>query len=485
MKKLLRQIGFLGVSLALSCIWISIHAQSVTISDPVNIRSDYSYDLLGDINSNIVLFRDSGKRKYINVFDEKLSHKYEREIFLEKNKVLFHGTVPFDTCFHMMYSYSEKDSVHTILRKVDDTGATLDTVRLLTTEKKNKLLKFDLITNKTRSHSLLYAYHSSEGFKFIIIDHTKQEIVYTRIVPWEDKIRFDDEFLSIDLSEDLYIFLLLQHNNKKGKMDSHFFDLNVIDPKTDRISKQQILAQNSISIDAQGNYDPVNKQYVITGLYNEKSSQHSKGLFYSKSRIPFDVDATSVEYIPHSASFLKEVYGRKKKKLENLEHHVIQDVLFNQDGGFVVFTEYQKTFTRKSSYLSYSQLGGRRGLSGWMDHHLEEIAMLAISPSGEPRWKNVLHKNQFSQDDGAAFSSFYLFSTPSILRIVFNEEIKNNNLVSEYLIATNGKTKRSSLLNTEYQNLKLRFSAAIQLNNTAFLVPSEKSNQLKLVKISY
>jgi len=485
MKTSAKYIQFYSTCLMiLAAICNHTYAQTVTISDEVNIRNDYSYDLLGDINNNIVLFRDSGKKKYIDVFDEKLSHKYQREIRLEKDNVLFHGVVPFDTCFHMLYSYSKEDSVYTVIRKIDDTAAALDTVRLFTTAKKDKLLKFELLTNDARTHSLLYAYHRTEGFKFVLLDHKRTEIVYTRVVPW-DKLNFLDEFVSVDLSNDLYIFLLLQHNNKKGNMENHHFDLTVIDPKTDSKTSQQIVAKDHISIDAQGNYDPVNKQYVITGLYNEKSSSHSKGLYYSRSQIPFTKEVIEVDYIPHSASFLKEVYGRKKKKLEQLEHHVIQDVLFNQDGGFVVFSEYEKTYTRKSTYQSYAQVGGRRGLAGWMDHHFEEIGILAVSPKGEIRWKNVLHKNQFSQDDGAAFSSFYLFSTPSILRIVFNEEIKNNNLVSEYLIATNGQTKRSSLLNTEYQNLKLRFRAAVQLNNSSFLVPSEKSNLLKLVKISY
>jgi len=466
------------------CLPSILNAQTVTISDEVNIRSDYSYELLGDINDNIVLFRDSGRKKYLNVFDNKLSHKYERELRLEKSNVLFHGVVPFDTCFHMLYSYSEKDSVHTVLRKIDDTGTCLDTVRLFTTEKRNKLLKFELLTNTSESHSLLYAYHKSEGFKFILIDHIKKEVVYTRLSKWE-KFDFQDEFVSIDLADDLHIFILLEYNNNKRRSDKHHFDLTVIDPKTNTQTNQKISVKNQVSIDAQGNYDPINKQYVITGLYNEKSSAHSKGLFYSMSKVPFNKDRHEVQFIPHSASFLKEVYGRKKKKLENLEHHIIQDVIFNQDGGFVVFSEFQKTFTRRSPYQSYSQIGSRRRLSGWMDHHLEEIGILAVSPEGEVRWKNVLHKNQFSQDDAAAFSSFYLFSTPSILRVVFNEEIRNDNLVSEYLIATNGQTKRSSLLNTEYQNLKLRFREAIQLDNQAFLVPSEKSSMLKLVKISY
>jgi len=45
--------------------------------------------------------------------------------------------------------------------------------------------------------------------------------------------------------------------------------------------------------------------------------------------------------------------------------------------------------------------------------------------------------------------------------------------------------KRNSLLSTEYQNLRLIFQYAIQINNSSLIVPSQRNSALSLVKVDY
>ena len=47
-------------------------------------------------------------------------------------------------------------------------------------------------------------------------------------------------------------------------------------------------------------------------------------------------------------------------------------------------------------------------------------------------------KKQYSQDDNAIFSSFFLFQNPRELRFLFNDDIKTENTVSEYIITGSG-----------------------------------------------
>ena len=68
---------------------------------------------------------------------------------------------------------------------------------------------------------------------------------------------------------------------------------------------------------------------------------------------------------------------------------------------------------------------------------------------------------------------------------MYNDEIKNNNTVSEYVLDPLGNTERKSVLSTEYQNLRLRFSQAIQTGSASLIVPSEKNWKMNMVKIEY
>jgi hypothetical protein len=74
---------------------------------------------------------------------------------------------------------------------------------------------------------------------------------------------------------------------------------------------------------------------------------------------------------------------------------------------------------------------------------------------------------------------------PSRLRLIFNDEIRNENTVSEYILQGNGLSKRSSVMSTDYQRLKLRFQEAIQVASNQIIVPSERNSRLNLVKITY
>ena len=100
-------------------------------------------------------------------------------------------------------------------------------------------------------------------------------------------------------------------------------------------------------------------------------------------------------------------------------------------------------------------------------------------------WHRVFYKKQFSQNDGGIFSSFFPFITPSRLRLIYNDEIKSNNTVSEYILDPQGNYKRTSVLSTEDQDLKLRFTDAEQISSTELIVPSQKNYELNLVKIDF
>ncbi len=79
----------------------------------------------------------------------------------------------------------------------------------------------------------------------------------------------------------------------------------------------------------------------------------------------------------------------------------------------------------------------------------------------------------------------YLFKTPENLRFLFNDEIRFENTVSEYRLNGAGAFERRSLLNTEKLEVRLRFRDAIQVSADALVVPSERRNRLRLVKITF
>jgi hypothetical protein len=232
--------------------------------------------------------------------------------------------------------------------------------------------------------------------------------------------------------------------------------------------------------------DNKNRRIGVGGLYSQGKDKVSKGYFTFNKKAHLINPGEEFQYQIFDAPFLKEVYGRKAEKKKGLEDHLVHDILWRKDGGMILLTEMNKMYSRRSSYNgATSYTPGYSGVRGWMDFYNQDIIIIGLHPTGEEHWKQVLYKKQFSQDDDGIYSGFFIFQTPSRLRLVFNDEIKKENTVSEYIMAPNGMFSRSSLLSTDYQKLKLRFRDALQTSSNEMIVPSERNNILSLVKIKY
>jgi len=163
-------------------------------------------------------------------------------------------------------------------------------------------------------------------------------------------------------------------------------------------------------------------------------------------------------------------------------------LVFRNDGGVLLISEIKREFSRRNPYNTTSYPRDNYNpytRRGWVDFYNDDIVITNINPDKEMDWYKVLYKKQFSQDDDGVFSSFFVMKTPSRMRFIYNDEIKRNNTVSEYLMDPAGKIARNSLLSTMGQEMKLRFQDAIQISSNSIIIPSEKNYDLNLVKITY
>ena len=94
-------------------------------------------------------------------------------------------------------------------------------------------------------------------------------------------------------------------------------------------------------------------------------------------------------------------------------------------------------------------------------------------------------KKQYSYDDAGIYSSYGLFKTPQITRILYNDEIKNENTVSEYLLTGSGAFQRKILMSTDRQDIKLQFGSSVQIDLKEIIIPSVWKSSLKLVQLRY
>jgi hypothetical protein len=228
-------------------------------------------------------------------------------------------------------------------------------------------------------------------------------------------------------------------------------------------------------------FDNLNRQLVGVGLYADKNRERANGIFYAN--ISPEGKAPSLRYEPFTDKVIS-ILRRKdvEEDTRGISDADIRQVVLRHDGGALIVAERHHEIHRGTAA---GRGFWRDGMRMVMDFYYDDLLLVALHPTGEMHWTTVLHKKQYSQDDEATFSSYFLFMTPEKLHFMFNDEIKYENTCSDYVVSPVGEFDRNSLMNTFGQNLRLRFRDALQLSANECLVPSEFRNKLRLVLLRF
>ncbi len=306
----------------------------------------------------------------------------------------------------------------------------------------------------------------------------KMQVLWDKKAQLEDNA-FEFNLRSMTLSNAGDFFLISEFNNRRAKLEEHEYRVLYVGAGTERL--ERIPLPDFLTNDVKFAYDNLNHRLVGAGLYSEKNRERANGSFF-------------IAYTPGTSTKIQRAEPFSDKVISILRRKDVEDdtrgvndadirqIMLRRDGGVLMVAERHHEIQRGTAA---GRGFWRDGMRTVMDYYYDDLLVVALHPSGELHWTTVLHKKQYSQDDEATFSSYFLFPTPEKLHFLFNDEIKYENTCSDYLVTPLGEFDRNSLMNTFGQNLRLRFRDALQLNLNECLVPSEFRNKLRLVLIRF
>ncbi len=461
-----------------------MQAQEVLISKDINVRNDQKFLLLGKIDENILLFRDRDQQQFVEVFDENLKFKYQREVSIENRGTKIYAVIPQEESFHVIYGLMDRDSVRLRQRIVDGKGELVDSLELSALARRDFSGRFKFGFSDDRNKILLFNPVKRDEVFMVMLDIKAKE------VSWSNTMKINTsntglEFQDLVVSNNGNAYFLYEQSNNRYDRVNHAFHLYAVRGEGNAWESAVLPFSEYLSKDVHLGIDEKNKQLLLIGLFTEANRSSALGYYFGLAPLENVGTALQLNVIPFEESFINEVYGKQKKVNKTLDYYYIKDVVFKQDGGFIWIGEMYKEYFRRtnSPYGRYSRNYG--DTDGYVDYYNEDLVVFSIDNAGDEEWKQVLYKKQFSQDDDAAYSSYFLMRTPSRIKLLYNDEIKRNNTVSEYMFDPMGNTHRKTVLNTEYENLRLQFSEGLQIASNALILPSFTSSNLNLVKISF
>lgn len=458
------------------------YGQKVTVSNEINVRNNYSYEVLPNIGDHILFYHDRGFEQNFEIFDQNLRYKTARQPEFEKKNIRPIGITPLDSAFNFYYTYKDEGVTYIRVNQYDKYISLIDSSTLLSKVRKSVAGNPRFAFSKDKSKVVIFT-PDDRNLIIQLVDNISLTTIYEFTITVKD-FNFKTDFEKLVVGNDGQLFIVGRASSFWNKKSEQSFTVIKIKSPQD-ISLHLFTPEADIITDLIMDFDEKNQKLVLAGFTSYGDEGRANGYFgfsISPTELPEDAEILINRF---SMEFMADVSGKKPGKIKELENFVIKDVIVRNDGGVIIVSEMVKEFTRRSQMNTPGQFGDYFPPRGFIDYYHEDLILFATYADGKEHWKKILFKKQFSQDDDGIYSSYFLFKTPSRLRLIYNDEIKNANTVSEYVLDPTGDAERKSVLSTEYQNLKLRFRDAIQTGPQSIIVPSEKSWKINLVKIDF
>lgn len=447
-------------------------------SQEVSLANDSRYELFPGPAGQTILYRDGPGGVELTAYNTRMEQVWSREPTLDRGRPKPIGAVmPPTGELSVFYTHRRDRKLYLKLHRYSERGNLSDSLTI--TE-----LTGDFLTGN-------YDVHADERGRVAVFSHRRDGATFNLIgvevatgrVLYQQAVKLDAgggdfarETRPPLVDEQGAFYLWTQENNRRSRLEQHRVKIIRVDAGG-RVRTASIDLPETLIYDAELAVDQRNATVALAGYYADDPDEAAGPLVV---RLPYSLEGRAAILKAPFAQTLLQSVDQKDRRPEGVRDLDALDVMFRRDGTAVILGEQRKRTVRT--------VGGRTGYFGGAlktDYLYEDIVMCALSPAGELLWQELLPKKQFSQDDGAAFSSYFLATTPRAIRVVYNDEVRSGGTVSAYTLDGTGDMQRRSLMNTEYQDLWLRLEAGIQADASTVIIPSERRNRLRLVRVRF
>ena len=462
---------------------LPLQAQDVTLSEALPLRNEIAYYLVGKMRDKHLVLREKPANFTVNSFNDNMTMAWEKELELEKRRPKIIEVFDKKDRFYILYTHRNKGELVIKAHKYDPAANLIDSVEVMNLGNTLVTPKLSILQSENRNNIQIRVQTNPNDLQLIVFNIEEMRTLYDVVFDPPDLNPFLD-FHQLLIDNEGSSYLVVERDNRKGRRRGHRFSVFAYQSYSDRKFNFDINMGGMITYDVKFVYDNLNHNLVGAGYYSDKAYSRADGTFYVRSTIG-DPSSRILKFERFDSQLLETVEGKNKKQKRFLTEIRIKDIILRRDGGALIVGEkFKRLDSRNISGARVS--GGLGSLNPFnSDYFFDDLFIVAHSPGGQLDWTNFFYKRQYSKNDLGVFSSYYVMKTPSKLRFLFNDEIVQNNTVSEYIVDPTGKYDRKALLNANYQNVKLRFVNSKQVSSTEIIVPSEYKNELRLLRVAY
>ncbi|MBL0310112.1 MAG: hypothetical protein IPP77_10660 [Bacteroidetes bacterium] len=465
----------------------SLSAQVVEISNPYRLPAKASrFRVIGKNNDGVVV-RLYGTEDIMDVFDDKLKLISGKTIDFRNQSGLLQHIMLNRSGAVIFYLLQEKKYSVLMAQPVSASYAEIGKPLVIDTIVDRK----DLVASNLRFRAspdqsnllIYYPYFNGnkvESIQFLCLDQSLKPL-YHRTVPINrDEQELEDSKSLVD--NDGNALYMLRPPDQEGHSNYDAYRLsNQGDLTTYRlVIERTVFGESSFELDSK------NGNLVVCGFFGEitpSGESAATGIFYS-SFDPANGIPLASQYISFPNDFMVKLTGRQPGDISRLYTFNIRKALLRNDGGAMVLAE---SFIKDTREIPVSS-GFQPGFNSYRtseSFQFNDVIAFSIAPDGTMEWNSVMRKTQKSEDDNGAYSSFLIMNEKDKLRLIYVDDLMGGGTLTQYILNSDGTSEKKTLLSQNDNDVLLLPKLGKQITPNQVVIPSYKSNSLRLLKIAF
>jgi hypothetical protein len=248
---------------------------------------------------------------------------------------------------------------------------------------------------------------------------------------------------------------------------------------------------NAAEVPLGGNYaaglylraDNISQSIYAAGFYSQKKAGNFDGVLLAQ--IAMDSPrVVSSRQLPFDEQLRAATGSRKSQRAFN--DFLTRQLIVRNDGGFVLIAEdyYMSVRAGLSPYGYYTSFYTPfMGSQNIREYHYGDIMALCYDAAGNPLWHAFVRKDQYSQEDAGAFSSYAFINTGGALGFLYNDFDNRRSRITLGTVDENGAVSMRPLDAGTQVDWQPR--AGRQVSGRELIVPCLNRRQLCFAKVVF
>ena len=483
-------------------------SQRITYSAPESEDSRaLDFEVIGKVGGNFQVYKNIRNKYAISVYDNDMKLKERVNLPFMPDRAINVDFISYADYSWIIYQFQKRSVLHCMAVKLDANA-----------QKIGDPIELDTTFISIFADNKIYSTINSED---------KQKIMIYKIQKKNDKFNFTTILFNSQFGQLHKSRLTLPYDDRKDSYTDFHVDNegNFIFGSGQKLGSRELIQKASLvskapnaddfvmnDLNLKGSYldeikikiDNVNKHYILNSFFYAQKHGNIQGLL----TVVWD-KLLNKPIIQNSINFsdtLKQEAKTEGASRLAFNDYFIRNLVLRKDGGFILTAEDFYTQSRSNPWNRFDYLNGYPYLSSfdyynspssfWYRprsfngsgsqnrYYYNNIVVLSIDKDGKLVWTNVVHKNQYD-DDNDNYLSYQVMNVGGEIHFLFNELEHQSELIGDQSITPDGMLKRNPTLKSLDKGFQFMPRFAKQVSSRQLIVPCTYRNYICFAKIDY